>query len=267
MRVKHKRIILTGATGGIGRELALKLAQQGASLALVDLNHDQISSLAVSLSAYSRDILVLAVDLSTPGAAVHVVETVVDRWGHVDMIINNAGILDFTLFEAQPLERVEQMIKINTLAPIQLVRLLMPYFRKQDSGHIVNIGSIFGSLAFPHYVVYSASKYAMRGFSQALARELIDTNIRVTYVGPRAVQTPLNDATSLQMMAAGKMRLDTPAYVAGRIISAIEQDKREVYIGLPEKLFAWLNGFIPRLISFGIKEQTRQARIFASRHD
>jgi short-subunit dehydrogenase len=183
------------------------------------------------------------------------------------MIINNAGILDFTLFEEQPIDRIEQMIKINTLAPIQLVRLLMPYFLKQDGGHIVNIGSIFGSLAFPHYVVYSASKYAMRGFSQALARELADTGIKVTYVGPRAVQTPLNDATSLQMMTAGKMRLDTPTYVAGRIVSAIEQDKREVYIGFPEKLFAWLNGFIPQLISCGIKEQTRQARIFASRHD
>lgn len=265
MNLLGKRILLTGATGGIGLPLALMLQKKGAQLALVGSSAEKLQSLADQITGAGGKSVSIVANLQDPNAAQHIIETAKQGLGDIDILINNAGVMDFTLFEDQSPERISQMININVTAPILLTRLLMPAFLAKDSGMVVNVGSIFGTLGFPHYATYCASKFAMRGFSQSLRRELVDSNIKVTYIAPRAVKTALNDKATTEMLQAAKINMDEPEFVAAEIIKAIEKQKQEHYIGQPESTFAWLNSFMPRFINIGLKKQTSFARPYAAR--
>jgi short-subunit dehydrogenase len=265
MNLAGKRVLLTGATGGIGRQLALQLAGKGASLALVCFDAQRLQKLAAEITSAGGTALEIVADFSHAHAAQGVADSAIRRLGAVDILINNAGILDFVPFQQQQPERIAQVMQINVTTPMQLARALLPGFLARNNGHIVNIGSAFGSIGFPHYASYSASKFAIRGFSQALRRELVDSGIVVTYVAPRAVRTSLNDTAAERMMQHNNIAVDEPEEVATRIVRAIEQERREVHIGRPESFFSWLNGFLPGLVDFGLKKQTRLARPYAER--
>lgn len=258
-----QRIILTGAAGGIGYRLALLLAARGTRLALVERNVDRVEEICAEIKQLGGSAKPIVLDLAIEGAAQHAAETAVQLMGGVDMVINNAGIMDFTLFERQDPKRIQQMININVTAPLLLTHALLPYFLEQNSGRIVNIGSAFGSIGFPHFATYCASKFAMRGFSEALRRELTDSPIGVTYISPRATKTPLNNDVTTQMLEATKTNMDEPEYVAAQIILAIETGRKEHFIGQPESFFARLNGLLPRLVDKGLLNNTRIARSFA----
>ena len=266
MNLSGKKIILTGAAGGIGQPLAFALSKLGARLALVDRDQARINGLCEKINQLGGIAFPIVTDFQTnetvPNPTQMVVDKAIHLLGGVDILINSAGILDFTLFQEQGATRIAQMMHINAVVPLQLSRALLPKLLAQNSGQIVNIGSIFGSIGFPHYAAYSASKFAVHGFSQALRRELLDTDIAVTYIAPRAIKTPMNDEVSSKMLAATKTAMDEPRVVVAEIIKAIEADKQEHYIGQPESFFAWLNGFLPSVVSMGLKKPTRIARKF-----
>ena len=119
------------------------------------------------------------------------------------------------------------------------------------------MGSIFGSIAFPYFSVYSASKFTLRGFSEALRRELADTGVGVTYVAPRATRTRLNDSRVMAMGEATGMNMDSPETVARQITRAIANDRNEAYLGRPESFFVRINGLLPRLVDRSLKAQRR----------
>lgn len=269
MNLNGKNIILTGAAGGIGQPLAFALSKKGAKLALVDRDQARINGLCEKINQLGGIAVPIVTDFPSNGVTPDPAQAVVDDakrlLGGVDILINIAGILDFTLLQEQDAARIAQMIHINAVVPIQLARAVLPNLLAQNGGQIVNIGSIFGSIGFPHYATYSASKFAIRGFSQALRRELLDTDITVTYIAPRAIKTPMNDELASKMLAATKTAMDEPRVVVAEIIKAIEADKQEHYIGQPESFFAWLNGFLPSVVSIGLKKPTRIARKFIAR--
>lgn len=260
-----KKILLTGATGGIGRQVALKLAAEGAELSLVCYDTAKLHALSDEVVIHGGKAHIIVADFNHAHAAQGVADAALAKMYRVDMLINAAGILDFVLFQQQSAERIAQMVQVNLTVPMQLTRALLPAFISRNSGQIVNIGSIFGSIGFPHYTSYSATKFAMRGFSQALRRELTGRDIAVTYIAPRAVKTPLNDAAANAMHQATNTALDEPEFVAEKIIEAIKRGNRDTYIGQPESFFAWLNGFLPSLVSLGLKKQTAIAQAFASK--
>lgn len=263
MNLSGKRIILTGAAGGIGYRVALLLAAKGAKLALVERNAQRVEEICTELNNNGGSAIPIVLDLSADGAAQQVVASAMKSLGGVDIVINNAGIMDFTLFEQHEPKRIEQMISINVVAPMLLVRAALPQLLAQNSGRIVNIGSAFGSIGFAHFATYCASKFAMRGFSEALRRELVDTQVGVTYVSPRATRTPLNNDITTQMLEATQTNMDEPEYVAEQIVLAIERDCKEHFIGQPESFFARLNGMFPRLVDNGLLKNTRIARKYA----
>ncbi|MDD2832633.1 MAG: SDR family oxidoreductase [Methylotenera sp.] len=262
MQLNGKRILLTGATGGIGQHVALMLARKGAKLAIVGRDAKKLEVLASQLSQIGETPIKIEADFEKTGTAETVATLATQALGAIDILINNAAILDFIQFEDQTPERIAQMIHTNVTAPIQLARAVLPQFKKNHQGHYLMIGSIFGSLGFPHYASYCASKFAIHGFSQALRRELVDTNIGVTYIAPRGVNTPMNDAATLAMLAKTGGNVDEPDKVAAIIVRALENEKQEVFIGQPESFFAWLNGVAPRLVNLGLKKQTRLAEPF-----
>jgi short-subunit dehydrogenase len=264
MNLQGKSIVLTGATGGIGQPLALALSSKGAKLALVGRDYEGVMAICKTINQAGGTAIAIITDFQASDAVPNPTQYVANVanlcLGNVDLLINCAGILDFTLFSDQSTERISQMMHINTIVPIQLARAFLPGFLKNNSGQIVNIGSI----GFPHYATYCASKFALRGFSQALRRELLDSNIAITYIAPRAIKTPMNNQ-SKQMLAATKTNLDEPEKVVSEIIKAIEAEKHEHYIGQPESFFAWLNGVLPSAVNLGLKKQSRIARPFAIR--
>jgi len=263
MNLSGKRIILTGAAGGIGYRLALLLAEKGARLALVECNAPRVEEICAEINQRGGFATPITLDLSADGAAAQAAASALQALGGLDMLINNAGIMDFTLFEHHDPKRIEQMISINVIAPMLLVRVVLPHLLAQNSGRIVNIGSTFGSIGFPHFATYCASKFAMRGFSEALRRELVDSQVGVTYVSPRATKTPLNNNVTTRMLEETRTNMDEPEYVAGQIVLAIERDYKEHFIGQPESFFARLNGIFPRLVDNGLLKNTRIARKYA----
>lgn len=265
MKLKGKNILLTGATGGIGRQVALKLAARGANLALVGSDGASLQALAAQIVLAGDSAVGVVANLEHAGAAQIIIDTATQHLGHIDILINNAGVMDFILFEEQSPERIAQMVHVNVTAPIQLTRAVLPRFLARDGGQIVNIGSTFGSIGFPHYATYCATKFALRGFSQSLRRELVDSKIKVTYVAPRAVKTALNDDVTTRMLTDGNINMDEPEYVANQIVQAIVQKKHEHFIGQPESFFAWLNGFLPKAVNIGLKKQAGFARPYAAR--
>lgn len=267
MKLRDCRIILTGAAGGIGRHLALALAEKGARLALVERDAQKLDAVCAEIAQRGGQAFSILADLGAAHAADAVVSASVKALGGVDVLINNAGLMDFVRYEQQHPARIEQLIHTNVTVPLLLTRAVLPHLMAQGSGRIVNIGSALGAIGMAYHAAYCASKFALRGFSEALRRELADTPVGVTYVAPRATRTALNDDRATRMLVATGSALDDPENVARRIVQAIEREHKEVSIGRPETMFARLNGLIPRLIDLGLQKQTRIARQFTSLND
>ncbi len=255
MRLQHQRVILTGAGGGIGRALAGELAARDARLCLLEHNHESAESLRAELEGSGARPLIHICDITQAEQRQAALNAVEREWLGVDVLINLAGILDFRRFQDADPGMISRMLKVNLEAPMQLARAVLPGMVERGHGRIVNVGSMFGSIGFPLFAAYSATKFALRGYSQALRRELASTGVGVTYVSPRAVKTALNPPVVHEMAARGLMRMDEPAAVARSIVKAIERDRSEAYLGFPEGLFARLNGLLPGLIDRGLAKQ------------
>jgi short-subunit dehydrogenase len=255
MNLESQRILVTGAGGGIGRELCAQLADRKARLCLLDRTHDTAERMRHDLRGSPREILTAQADLTRPEEREGAVNMMTQAWGGIDILVNLAGVMDFVRFDEQDPGMIQRLLQINVEAPLQLTRYVLPQMIERRHGRIVNIGSMFGSIGFPCFAAYSASKFALRGFSQALRRELAGSGVGITYVAPRAVRTPFNPPVLHRMVELGLMHMDNPQWVAKRIVMAIEKDKEEAYIGFPESLFARLNAILPGIVSRAITRQ------------
>lgn len=262
MNLHNKRIVLTGATGGLGQAIALELAKRGAIIALVGRDSQKLMALKTQVEQAGGQASCIAADLSQPNASQLLATHAKASLGVIDLLINNAGVLDFIQLQDQSDARIAEMMNTNVTALIQLTRALLPDYLAKNKGHFVFIGSIFGSMGFPHFATYCASKFAVHGFSQALRRELVDTNIGVTYIAPRGIDTPMNDANVAAMWKKSGNAVDAPEKVAQMIVKAIEKEQQELFIGQPQSFFAWLNGVLPAAINVGLKKQTALALAF-----
>lgn len=262
MELNHLHVVLTGATGGLGSTLALALAAKGAVVGLVGRDPVKLHALQKRIAAHGGQSHIIVTDLAQPNMAAQVLKQSLREMGHVDLLINNAGMIEFTEFAHQTEASIDNIVHTNVTATLVLSREFVAYFLQRGHGHLAFVGSIFGSLGFPHFATYCASKFAVHGFSQALRRELIDSNIGVTYIAPRAIATPMNDDRTNAMWQAAGQAVDSPQVVTDKILHALINNQQEVFIGQPQSFFAWLNGLAPRLVNIGLKQQTRLAKKF-----
>ncbi len=247
MQLKNARILLTGASGGLGQELAIQLTAAGATLLLAGRDQSRLTTLTASLGAGAASV---CADLERP-AGVAALAAAGREFG-VNVLINNAGVGAFGLFENQDWPTVARLLATNLEAPIHLTHALLPWLKAQPQAAIVNIGSTFGSLPFPGFAAYSAAKAGLRGFSQALRRELADSLVAVIHIAPRAIDTPLNNDAVRALNRALKNHSDSAQDVAGQVVAALRRGDGEHHFGFPERLFAWLNGVAPSLIDRGV---------------
>jgi short-subunit dehydrogenase len=264
MKLESQRVLITGAGGGIGRALARELATRGARLCAMEYSPDAGDRLREELQSLGAAPLLAIGDVTRADnrdAAIGLVER---AWGGLDLLINLAGVLDFCRYQDEDPGMVSRLLKINLEAPMQLTLSVLPGMIERGHGRIVNVGSMFGSIGFPLFAAYSASKFALRGFSQALRRELAGTGVGVTYVSPRAVKTPLNPPVIHAMAERGMMHMDAPEPVAQAIVRAIERDRKEAYLGFPEGLFARINGILPGLVDRALAGQLPALTAYAT---
>jgi short-subunit dehydrogenase len=255
--MKGKIILITGASGGIGGAVARAFAAQGARLLLVGRQAKPLIELIATLRADGAEARLLLADLLTSDPA-EVARQAIKTYGSLDGIVNCAGVQYFGPGAAEPATATAQTFAINTVAPIQLIQALLPHLQSRPRAHIVNVGSIFGSIGFPCFASYSASKFALRGYSEALRRELAGGPVRVHYVAPRYTRTPFNGEAVARMAEALGMHQDTPAQVAEQVLAAVTRNAADTYLGWPEKIFVRLNAILPRLVDLALIRQGRQ---------
>jgi short-subunit dehydrogenase len=264
MKISGSTILITGASGGIGGAMARQLAKRGATLVLVNRDGEKLESFAAELRASGGKILPLVGDLAVPGEPARLVQDAIKQAGAIDILINCAGVQNFGFFAQESATDTATLFNVNTIAPIAMVNAVLPHMLQRGKGQIVNLGSIFGSIGFPCFASYSASKFALRGFSEALRRELAGSGVGVTYVAPRFTKTAFNRSAVTRMADALKMNQDEPESVAASVIATIERDDRERYLGWPEKLFVRINSILPGLVDPSLIKQADLMRPFAT---
>ncbi|UIM98404.1 SDR family oxidoreductase [Yersinia ruckeri] len=244
MKLNNSRILLTGASGGIGQVLAHALAKRGACLILHGRNEMALTQLLHALPHPEKHQIWIA-DLCDTAALAKQVEVFREQSG-IDILINNAGTNHFAWLESQSEQQIIQQLSLNIQAPILLTRALLPYINKP--GMIMNIGSSFGSIGYAGYSVYCASKFALRGFSEALARELSGSAIHILYFAPRTTQTTLNSTAVYAMNAELGTKSDSAEWVAKQAVIALEKDVTRRWLGWPERFFVKLNALFPGVV-------------------
>lgn len=251
MRLPECRVVLTGASGGIGLQLAEQLCTAGALVIAVSRQSDALADL---LKRYPNKLRWLGADLREPEARQRIVEKA-RAMGGANLLINAAGINRFALLDQLDEAALDDLIDLNLKATLHLTRQMLPLLREQSQALVVNVGSTYGSIGYPGYATYCATKFALRGFSEALRRELADTPVDVLYVAPRATRTSMNSDAAVALNDALKVGMDDPRDVASAVLQAIQNNRSELYLGWPEKLFVRLNGMLPGLVDRALRKQ------------
>ncbi|MDF3195020.1 SDR family oxidoreductase [Pseudomonas sp. 1928-m] len=259
MKISECRAVITGASGGIGQALVAALLNEGAQLLLVSRQPDALQALA---QAHAGKVTVVAADICQRSGREAVVAAA-QRFGGINTLINAAGVNHFGLLEQHDESAIAELIALNVTATLQLTHRLLPLLRQQKRALLVNLGSTFGSIGYPGFSAYCASKFALRGFSEALRRELADTQIKVLYFAPRATRTSMNAANVVAMNDELNVAMDDPHSVALQLLAAIRREEEERYLGWPEQLFVRLNSLLPRLVDQALRKQLPIIQRFA----
>lgn len=255
MSVRDMRILLTGATGGIGRATAKQLAAGGASLLLAARSGGGLSAMAGELRAAGATVATLAADLATPGGLAAAEAAASAFPGGINVLVNNAGVNRFRSFHDCSASELRMIVETNFLAPMLLSHRLLPLLRRQDGAMILNVGSIAGSIGLPGQVAYSGSKFGLHGMTEALRRELEGSNVRVRYIAPRSTNTGMNDEFARDVNARTGVASDEPDDVARIIVTLLASSKAERFVGWPERLAVKLNAVAPRILDRSLREQ------------
>lgn len=253
--VKGKWVLLTGASGGIGECIAQELYQAGAKLILVGRDQKKLLAIRIRHQFSASRAAIIEADINSVEGREKIIFTCNKLPEPVSILINNAGLSDFHFLDQQPSSTVTALIQTNLLSPMLLTQILLPVLKKSEAPVIVNMGSTFGSIGYPGYAAYCASKFGLRGFTEALRRELANTSIAVCYVAPRATRTSINSKLVNEMNQLLGNATDDPALVAGQVLKAIIKRRPVTYIGWPEKLFARINQIFPGIVDGALRKQ------------
>jgi short-subunit dehydrogenase len=262
MRLSEARVVLTGASGGIGMAIAEALCSEGAEVLAVSRHQAPLLTLQ---KRYPHLLHWVQADLTTYEGRQQVLMTAQAMQG-INLLINAAGVNHFAMFEQLPGCEIDTMLSINLHAPIQLTNIMLPMLRQVSKAMVVNVGSTYGSIGYAGYATYCASKFALRGFSEALRRELADTRVGVLYVAPRATRTTMNSPAARALNTALKSNEDDPQTVAAAVIQAIVSNQSELYLGWPERFFVRLNGLLPAVVDRGLRKHLPLIRRLSSAH-
>jgi short-subunit dehydrogenase len=259
MKAAAARVVITGAAGGIGAASAKALLGAGASVMLVgrsagpllDLQRQLVAETGVAPSQVTHQLT----DLNRPDDLVGLSEAA-QGWG-CNVLVHNAGLASFGRLSALGASDIAAVVHTNLVAPMLLTQSLLPHLLAQQRAQVVCVGSALGAIGLPGYSAYCASKFGLRGFAQALRRELADTTVCVQYLGPRSTKTAFNNEAVQAYNQATGTASDTPVRVAAELLALIMSEAAERFVGYPERWAVRLNGLAPGLLDGSFQKHVR----------
>jgi short-subunit dehydrogenase len=249
----QKSVLITGVGSGIGRALAIEAVRRGMAVALCGRRKTALEATSALLDQGSQH-LVIPADITNPQGRRRIVDIITERWKALDILVNNAGVVEGGALEKFDDDTMARTFLTNVIAPMALTRDLMPLLLAARPSRVVNIGSVFGDIAYPQFSGYSASKFALRGFSNALRREWKQAGIGVTYAAPRATRTAAAVAFD-DLIARANMTVDAPTQVARQIWRSVASGHDSIYAPAPERIYVLVQRIFPQIIDWALSRQ------------
>lgn len=259
-RLSGKVVLITGGSRGLGLELTRQLAAKGARIAICARSEEELSNAKTELHSKGSDVLTITTDITKREQVKSMVEEVISQYGRIDVLINNAGIIQVGPAETMEISDYEDAMNTNFWGPLYGIHSVLPYFLQQKSGRIVNITSIGGKIALPHLLPYTASKFALMGLSEGMHAELKNKNIHVTTVVPNLMRTgsPRNVTVKgdhekeyawFKYSDSHPLSSQDVEVSADRIIEALEYGEPEAILTLSGKVATAMKGFAPSWVN------------------
>jgi short-subunit dehydrogenase len=248
-----KNIWITGASSGIGEALAYEFSKIRTQLILSGRNEKKLEEVKSSCVQNGASVIIVPFDLADAESINYSVKTVIDKVGHVDLLINNGGISQREMAYKTDLDVDRKIMEINYFGNIALTKALLPYMLEKETGHIAVTTSIVGKFGFPLRSAYSASKHALYGFYESLQTEIADQNIKVTIICPGRIQTNISfhalngEGAEHGQLDDGQKNGISSEKAAKKIIKALNKGRREVLVGGNELLMVHFKRFVPFL--------------------
>lgn len=255
MDLKGKVVLITGASSGFGMDAARLFAEEGCSVVLAARRIDRLQELAASIQSRGGEAFAVPVDVANREEIEIMVETVLDLYGQIDILFNNAGFGRLAWHENMSSERdIETQIAVNLLGVIQVSHAVLPSMLKRRSGHIINMSSVAGWIAPPTYTIYSASKFGVRGFTDALRREVQPFGVDVSGIYPGPAKTEFGQHTGDHPLKKSVLRRYfrsmTSEEVAERIVLLAKRPRRAVILPWYYHIAIWADWYIPWLVDW-----------------
>ena len=251
---ESKHAVVTGAGSGIGRALAQALNRQGCHLWLSDVNDTGLAETVASLENTAAQCDARHLDVADRSAVHRLADDIADRVGHVDLVVNNAGVGMGCRVDETRYEDLEWLMNINFWGVVHGTMAFLPLLKRADAGHLVNISSIFGMVGIPTVSAYNASKFAVRGFTEALRQEMQDTNVHVCCIHPGGIKTNIarnsrsTDPDSVveeRAQTFERLARTTPESAAEQILRAAQKRKKRLLIGTDAKYLSLISRLFP----------------------
>lgn len=248
-KLAGSRAILTGASSGIGRALALQLLAEGCQTVVVARRVEQLAHLAQVAGSLPGKLEIVAGDITRPEVRQAALNRAEQVFGGLDLLVNNAGVGATGRFANASTERLRRVMEVNFFAPAEMLRVAMPLLRQGTRPLVVNVASILGHRGIPLCSEYCASKFALIGFSESLRAELSRLGIELLVVSPGTTQTDfLASAMDAAATPWSHRRGVSPERVASRTLTAIRRGRHEIIVGPAGRLLVWSNRLFPRLV-------------------
>lgn len=247
--LKNKVVIITGASSGIGKSYAYAFAEIGCNIVLAARSKDIIDNLALELKEkYNIQALAIQTDVSIQEQAENLINQTLEYFDHIDILINNAGIAGYSYIYNSNLEDMKKIMDTNYWGMVYCIHSALPSMIRRRRGKIVNISSVVGKRAMPLMATYSASKFAMEGFSESLRVEVKKFGIDVLMIYPTTTKTNfINNAFEGENLRSKVIGMSSEI-VAKETINAIVDNKRDHVLGFNEKIGLEINNFLPSLV-------------------
>ena len=252
-------LLITGASSGIGAAVARRFAREGYRLVLAARRFDRLTDLADEIRVQGGEALPVAADLSQVGDVQRLVQVTLDQYHQVDLLFNNAGFGRLDWLEGlDPLQDVQAQIQVNLLGLIWMAQAVLPHMIERRSGHIINMGSLAGWIGTPTYSIYAATKFGVRGFTEALRREVSVYGIHVSGIYPGAVDTEFRTLARIRrktgVTTPKRMRL-TAEQVAQAVFHLAKHPQRVVFLPGYMRWVVAFNGLFPGLVDWVVQKR------------
>jgi len=250
--ISSARAIVTGASSGIGRAIAMELSRQGAQVVVTARREDRLRQLVAQIRAQGREARCVAGDITDPDVRRRCIDAASASFGGLDVLVNNAGIGALGLFADADEQRLRRIMEVNFFAPVELIRVALPLLGQGNRPIVVNIGSVLGHRAAARTSEYCASKFALHGMSDALRAELAGNGIDVLLVSPSTTESEFFDSVIERKgkpASVGDRKMPADV-VARRTVQAIRRGKHEIILGLGGGTLVWLDRIFPSLANW-----------------